>query len=288
MENGLNSGDIPPQRVAPLHIADLIVTPDNPPWYSPAAIGVWLFSIVAILLLPNLFVLPYIRAREIPFTDSEQLLKFLQNDPTAIFLSLLAIIPAHILTLALAWLVVTKLRRFDFRRTLGWSWGGMTWWHFPLILFGFMSVAMIASNYILEQENDLLRIIRSSRTAVYLLAFLATVTAPVVEEVIYRGILYSAFQRAVGVTSSVILVTLLFALVHVPQYYPSFVTIALLTLLSLILTLVRAATHNLLPCIVLHFFFNAFQSLTLILEPYMQQEPARVPDVGGLIWHFFK
>jgi membrane protease YdiL (CAAX protease family) len=51
---------------------------------------------------------------------------------------------------------------------------------------------------------------------------MATFTAPIVEEVIYRGILYSAFQRARGSGVAIAAVTLLFALVHVPQYYPSF------------------------------------------------------------------
>jgi membrane protease YdiL (CAAX protease family) len=99
---------------------------------------------------------------------------------------------------------------------------------------------------------------------------MATFTAPIVEEVIYRGILYSAFQRALGSGIAIAAVTLLFALVHVPQYYPSYSTIGLLVLLSLILTLIRARTNNLWPCIVLHTIFNGFQSVLLILEPYMK------------------
>src|SRR2546423_9115484 len=82
-------------------------TPNDPPWFIPSAIGVWFFSVLAIIILPNLFVLPYLRAQEIPFSDSEALLKFVQSDPIAVLLSLIAIIPAHILTIVVAWLVVT-------------------------------------------------------------------------------------------------------------------------------------------------------------------------------------
>ncbi len=193
------------------------------------------------------------------------------NDPNAIILSIIGTIPAHILTLLLAWFVVTKYNRFSFKETLGWQSGGFRWWHYILILVGFFAVANVVNYFIPEQDNELLRILRSSRTAVYIVAFMATFTAPIVEEVIYRGLLYSAFQRTFGVKSAVVIVTTLFAVVHFPQYYPSFSTIFLICLLSLILTLVRVKSKNLLPCIILHTIFNGLQSLVLILEPYINK-----------------
>ena len=118
------------------------------------------------------------------------------------------------------------------------------------------------------------------------MAFIATFTAPFVEEVVYRGVLYSAFQRTLGVTAAFLLTTFLFALVHVPQYWPSYSTIFLLALLSLTLTSIRVKTSNLLPCIVLHTLFNGTQSALLILEPYITK-----PDVqqqAASLYHFLK
>ncbi len=244
-------------------------TPDNPPWNSWTAVGVWAASVFFIAALPMLFVFPYLLQNGIKPTDSAQLNEIFRNDPMAIILNIIAIIPAHLLTLILAWLVVTRYKKFSFRTTLGWQWGGFTWWNCLLILGGFFVTAAVVSSFLPEQDNDLMRILRSSRTAVYIVAFMATFTAPIVEEVVYRGIMYSAFQRSVGVIGSIIIVTALFALVHVPQYYPSYSTIILICLLSLILTLIRVKTNNLLPCIVLHTIFNGFQSLLLILEPYL-------------------
>jgi len=244
-------------------------TPDNPPWNSWTAFGVWAASVFLIIVLPNLFVFPYLLQKGVIATDSAQLIEFLQKDPMAIILNVIAIIPAHILTLVLAWLVVTKYKRFSFRATLGWDWGGFNWWNCLLILGSFFAAAVVVSNFLPEQDNELMRILRSSRTAGYIVAFMATFTAPIVEEVVYRGILYSAFQRAFGVLAAVIVVTALFALVHVPQYYPSYSTIFLICMLSLILTLIRVRTKNLLPCIVLHTIFNGIQSLILIFEPYL-------------------
>ncbi|MEO8572532.1 MAG: CPBP family intramembrane glutamic endopeptidase [Pyrinomonadaceae bacterium] len=256
-------------------------SPDNPPWNALLAAAAWIASVAFIALIPLLVLLPYVISRGPTFSEREALGEFLKNDPTSILLQIAAIIPAHILTLALAWVIVTKLNRFSFRETLGWKSGGMRWPHYVGILVIFFAIAMVVGNYFPEQENELTRILQSSRWVVFLVAFMATFTAPVVEEVIYRGILYSAFQRTFGVAAGIAVVTLLFALVHVPQYLPSYSTISLLLLLSLILTLVRARTGNLLPCIILHTIFNGTQSILLILEPYLKsQAPVIDPTTG--------
>jgi len=258
--------------------------PNDPPWNSVVALLTWLGSVVAIVLVPTIFVLPYILTRGPGLSQNQELVEFLQKDVTAILLQIAAILPAHLLTLALAWAVVTKLNKYSFRETLGWQSGGTMWWHYAAILIAFFAIAVVVGLYFPEQENELTRILRSSRSAVYVVAFMATFTAPIVEEVIYRGLVYSSLQRTFGPALAVVSVTLLFALVHVPQYYPSFSSISLLLLLSLVLTLIRAWTGNLLPCIILHTIFNATQSILLIIEPYLKSlEPAIEPTASLIL-----
>lgn len=257
--------------------------PNDPPWNSLEATGVWIASVFFILLIPTLFLLPYLAMQDPPILESSQIVEFAKSDPTSIFLQIVAIIPAHVLTILLAWFVVTRTKKHDFRRMLGWSGGGVKWWHYCIILGMFFLVAALVGSSFPEQENDLIRILKSSRSAVYIVAFVATFTAPVVEEVVYRGVLYSAFQRTFGVAAGFVLVTFLFALVHVPQYYPSFSTIFLLTLLSVILTMVRVWSNNLLPCIILHTLFNALQSVFLIAEPLVPK-----PETPGQVALIFR
>lgn len=252
------------------------------------AIGMWIMSVLLILLVPAFFVLPYIisMASENPATDD--LVKMVSTDPFAIGLQIAAIIPAHLITLFLAWMIVTNGRKFPFFETMGWRSGGMQWWHYVLILLGFVLVAGVVGQFIPEQENELTRILKSSRYAVFLVAFMATFTAPLVEEVIYRGLLYSAIQRSVGVGFAVAAVTFLFFLVHVPQYYESASTLILLSLLSLVLTLVRVKTDNLLPCVILHTVFNGLQSIFLIAEPYLGLD-AKTPDpISAFVFQLVK
>ena len=259
------------------------IGPNNPPWSSPIALGIWILSVLLIFFVPLLLLFPYVFSVTSGNLDQDAVSRIATSDPIGILIQVLAILPVHLLTLAAAWFVVTNQRSFAFTEMLGWESGGMRWWHYLLILFGFLAVMIIVGNLVPEQENDVLRIIRSSRWALYTVAFFATFTAPLVEELVYRGLLYSAIQRSIGTYGAVALVTFLFALVHVPQYYPSYSTIFLLTLLSLILTSVRVFTGNLLPCIILHTIFNGFQSAILLAQPQAQTPAPSVEHIAALI-----
>ena len=243
-------------------------SPNNPPWNSLTALAVWFGSFMLILLVPAVLVVPYF------ILNRQNSIESFQSDPTAILLSVIGIIPAHLLTLVLAWAVVTHFNRYSFRTVLGWESGGFAWWHHLIVLGGFFVVAAIVGYFLPAQDNELIKILRSSRTVVYFIAFMATFTAPLVEEVIYRGILYSAIQRSIGIGWAVFIVTALFAGVHFWQYWGSPGTIILICLLSLILTLIRVRTNNLLPCVILHTIFNGIQSLSLIFfEDFSSIEP---------------
>lgn len=264
--------------------ARFITTPDNPPWNIPVAMGVWLLSVLFIFAVPAFFVFPYIVSQGVDYSDKERLTKFLVTDPTVVILQLAPIILAHLLTLFIAWFVVTKANTYSFRETLGWRMNGFRVWHAIALTIFFFGVAASLTAVFGKVENDFDRLIKSSRTAVFLIAFFATFTAPVVEEVVYRGLLFSAFKRRLGTALAVILPTLLFTIVHVPQYSmngtPDFATVITLLLLSLTLTLVRAGTNNLLPCIALHTVFNGIQSALLIAEPYvLPVDPVVTPGI---------
>ncbi len=129
--------------------------------------------------------------------------------------------------------------------------------------------------------TELDRLIESSRATAITTAFLAAFTAPLVEEVVYRGVLYSALRRAAGTVWAVAIVVLLFTGIHVWQYWGSVGVIGTIFLLSLVLTLIRAYTGRLLPCFVIHFVFNAIQSVFIVLSPYIEKlSPEKAPTPG--------
>jgi len=138
-----------------------------------------------------------------------------------------------------------------------------------------------------DADTQLDRILRSSRAAALLMAFMATVSAPLMEEVVYRGLLYSALQRWTGAIGAVALVTLIFAGLHVWQYWPNFGAISAILLLSLALTVVRARTGRLLPCYMIHLVFNGIQSVIIVADPYIRRViETPQPEAAPAIIHF--
>ncbi len=260
-------------------------SPNNPPWNSIVAFFLWFVSVLLIAVVPALFLLPHLINQRIGFSDGEALVRFTQSDPTSLMLQIGAIIPAHLITLVLAWVIVTRLNTFSFTEMLGWKWGGFRWWHAVFLLASVFAMMLATSSIFGQQDNDLMRILRSSRVIVFMVAFMATFSAPIVEEVVYRGVLYSAFQRSFGIPLAVVFVTLVFSAVHFPQYWGDYSTLITLTFLSLVITLIRVKTNNLLPCILFHFVVNGLQSIVLILEPYLPEALNATKPVGQ-IFHF--
>lgn len=263
-------------------------TPDNPPWSSPIAFLFWIISVALIFILPSLFAGVYMIKSGVDFSNPEMLQDFIKNDISVNILSLIAIVPAHILTLIVGWAIVTRYNQFSFRQTLGWRFNKFKVWYIFVITAAILFFAAFLVSIFGQKENELTRILQNSRTAVYIVAFLATFTAPLVEEVVYRGVLYSAFQRTFGVSWAVFLTTLLFALVHVPQYLPDFVSISIICLVSLILTMIRARTGNLLPCIALHFVYNGVQALFLLFEPLLTKQYEKLTEQPSFFYFFIQ
>lgn len=259
-------------------------TPDNPPWGLVAALISWLASIVMLTIVPNVCVLPYLAYR---YSGTQPTRELLLHDQTFMFLFVLGWLPAHLLTLALIWAVATRLGRYSWKKVMGWSWSanfGLGKSSALAILLFFVTLLLIG--FLGGQKTDLDRILESSRAAAVSLAIIAVLTAPLVEEMIYRGLLYSALQRALGQWGAVVIVTSMFAGLHVVQYWPNAGAISSITLLSLALTLIRARTGRLLPCFVVHLVFNGIQSVIIIVEPFLRalMEKWHHEPVNGLAY----
>jgi len=129
------------------------LTPNNPPWNSVLAIGLWIFSVVMIMIVPVFFLLPYLISSGVINQGSEKLADFSITDPFAVILQMSAIVPAHLLTLAAGWLVVTGYRRHSFTEMLGFKSGGIRWFHHLLILIAFFGLAAFVSQFFPEAEK---------------------------------------------------------------------------------------------------------------------------------------
>jgi len=261
-------------------ISERVELPNTQPTYSPTNLAeqplaglaiagaVWIVSVVLLAVVPQFVAIPYIAMhyRDVPAT-AETLLA----DKTVVLLMIVGVLPAHIITLFMVWAVATRLGRRSIIQTLGLTWNGK----FTLARSIGLAILLYLAAFVLTlafggQGTALDKLVESSRAAALTIAFLAVVTAPIVEESIYRGILYPAIDRVSNSTVAVILVTILFAGPHVPQYWPNIAIISSITLLSVALTILRARTGRLLPCIIVHLVFNGIQSAIIVAEPYLK------------------
>ena len=253
-------------------VEDLETVPysvENPPWGIFSALGLWIFSVLTIVMFGAFAVLAY---SEYSGASLEAIATF--SDAGGVDVQLLSTAPAHLLTLVLAYMIATGFNKADWRDTLGMEWGGFRWWHTIVFLLAFLALGAGLTQIFEQTDNMIEKAINASPNALFIIALLATFSAPVVEEVVYRGILYGAIDKAGGTIAAITIVTLLFALVHVPQYAGDWSVIIMLVGLSLAITIIRTYTKNLWPCIFIHFVFNGLQSIGLIAQKY-------VPGIDG-------
>jgi CAAX protease family protein len=271
------SYDVPqPPSEAPPDVPAQLPDPDHPPWGPGAGIGVWIASVAAIIVIPVLAVIAWYvfqSARHAPvpsLSARDELLDWLKS-PNLLMVQVLSTIVAHAITVAVCWAVVTRLGRRPFWDSLGWSWAGRSVWYW-VVFSACIIVALVMVDQGLakvlpqSEENSFAELLKSSQGVRVSIAILATFTAPIVEETVYRGVLFASVRRHLGLIATVVLITLLFAGVHVLQYWGAWVSVAGLTLLSLVLTVVRARTKSILPCVVIHTLNNAFFSVLILLN----------------------
>lgn len=89
------------------------------------------------------------------------------------------------------------------------------------------------------------------------------IVAPIVEEVIFRGLAYARLvQSRAGVSGAIIITSLVFTMIHF-QY--DFDILGVLLVFAFILGYVRYKTGNLVYCIILHMQLNIFSTVELFL-----------------------
>lgn len=332
---GTNKYGEEPFRILDQSSASAEFDTDNPPWGLKEGLIVWFLSVVLLFIVQTIFVIPlFISIAKNGQNQPQDLL----NNPTFVLLVILSAIPTHLLTAAIVWSVVTNWHkkiiarlfvvegnewneRRPFVKWLGLEWNG--WAEVVAVIgvaFALFFIAGLSAYFIGGGETDIDRMLKVSANARYALAFVAAFTAPLAEELIYRGILYPAARKTPGVAltfiGTVLLcavpllwisqtykphtlkilvpalicfivgmviiktslkehrtviavgeVSMLFALVHVPQYIDNLGVIIAIIVLSVGITTVRAVTGRLFPCIILHFIFNGVQAVQIVLQP---------------------
>jgi len=98
-----------------------------------------------------------------------------------------------------------------------------------------------------------------ARVSIVLFGVLGVLVAPLVEETIFRGFLYPVIARRLGVAAGIAITGTLFGLMHAAQLGGAWGQIALLILVGVVLTWVRARTGTVAASYFVHLGYNGLQ-----------------------------
>jgi len=105
------------------------------------------------------------------------------------------------------------------------------------------------------------------------LMLMSVFLAPLVEETIFRGFLYPVLARRAGVFMGVVLTGALFGLMHSYQLGGNKGHVALLILVGMVLTAVRAVSRSVLASFLVHISYNSFLAAGYLLSNTFHQLP---------------
>lgn len=207
---------------------------------------------IATILLAILFA-----SRGIPFGAIE-------HSPRALgFFVLANQLSVYVAVFLYLW-VQTRFRfKAPFWSTLGWHKLEPSRWPRPMAWLGFVALGLVLSASIqlvsvaFPPKTKLpIEALMQNRQAALALMAMSVLLAPVVEETIFRGFLYPILARSFGVFAGIIVTGTIFGLLHAEQLWGGWAQIALLVLVGIIFTWVRAAKRTVLASYLLHVSYN--------------------------------
>lgn len=276
-----------------------LLDPDRPQWGPVTGLVTWLLSIAATLIIPVIagYAFYFIqRNRGVPvpeLTDVQGLTEWFYS-PDPIFVMIASSFVAHLITLAICWIAVTRIRSRPFWARLGWNWGGKNFGYWLIaslvIIYVVLGLDQVLVKFVPQSDTPFNQVLRTSEKVRLAVAAMAVLTAPLVEELVYRGVLFSGLRRRFSMWTTIAIVTLIFAGVHIPQYTGAWASLIGLTLLSFILTTIRGLTKSVLPCVIVHLLYNTVGAIA-ILRPNEAETLLNIFTASVLylfaIWYFF-
>ena len=170
--------------------------------------------------------------------------------------------------------VYTRLR-FDapFWRTLGWhdfdrvtKSRAVTYLQFVVLGFVLSALVQLASAAFPAKTKLPIENFFQDRESALLLMLMSVLLAPVVEETIFRGYIYPVVARSFGIGASVVATGMLFGLLHAEQLKGGLWQIALMMVVGIIFTWVRARKRTVLASYLLHLSYNSFLFLAFLVS----------------------
>ncbi len=293
----VSPGIIPPQE-PPTDTPDYILTSEQkrlqaeshfPPdlqisWFWVHGLVFGAFIVVSFVVM-QIVVLLSLPAQQ--RTKAELAQEYLLSHPVLSIGSTIAIFG---MLLFFLYMTLSALPGRPFWKTLGWRKIEPKTTKLPKnpILYFFMGgaasllVALLTTLLHAPDNTPIVQVFHHRNTALLFLA-VAVLIAPLVEETLFRGYLYPLIVRIIsailrergveddlalhkGIISSIAFTGLLFGLMHGPQLGGALSLIAVMSLVGILFTLVRAFTGSVLASFMMHLGYNSLISVAALIS----------------------
>jgi membrane protease YdiL (CAAX protease family) len=128
-------------------------------------------------------------------------------------------------------------------------------------LFEYLSVKLLGigtPQYMLDVKSQV-----NTNWDLILLVITVCIIAPIVEEVIFRGVIFSRLQNSrVGSRGAIVYTSIIFCILH--AHY-ELIIMGYTLLIGVMLAFIRLRTSNIWYCIILHMMVNVFSTIELFL-----------------------
>lgn len=260
--------ETPNRDLTPLFsVPETLPAPDE----SPAPRTPWTFRNLLVLIVcavlalvaANLLVIAGYAALQ-PVMGWPKVSQAARNNP---FLLLALQSVFHALIFLTVYLFIVVNHRLPFWETLMWRMSATP----KALLFFLGGIALAVTIQIMppllpDRDDFPLTRLFTSPQAGYAIAAFAILIAPFMEELIFRGVLFSFFQHLVGDRFAVLGTAALFAALHVPEYWGAWNHVFLILVVGLVFSGARGVTGSLAPSVILHVAYNASLMTALFIQ----------------------
>lgn len=106
---------------------------------------------------------------------------------------------------------------------------------------------------------------RGSFLSLAVLVVAVVLAAPAMEEVLFRGLLYTALEPLAGTATAVGITAVLFGVIHVSTYGADWYSVVQTLVMGLFLTIVRAQSGSLWPAVAAHVMINLYSTAQILV-----------------------
>jgi len=221
---------------------------EDPSWNGWDVLALFALSFVAVvvcLLVAGLVAHSYIRP--------DRSLMRVTSSPEVIVVGQLL---AYLFIFLLMYMLVDSRAGGHVREALRWNWP--TNWTKYILAGIALEVFLVPFEFLLPMPKHLPMddFFKTARDA-YILSVFGILVAPLFEELLFRGFLYPVLARRFGLRLSILLTTVGFTFIHVPQLKYSWAPVLVIFLVGLALTTVRAFKKSVACTVLMHMAYNA-------------------------------